>query len=87
MARKANAFLYSACCHCRVLKANPADIEPYEMAYFVWTISTLRRKAAVVPLPLLVFSPLNITGKVLKVVDLRLICEGEHAITMKVRVI
>lgn len=59
VARKANAFLYCACFHCRVLKANPADIEPYEMACFVWTISTLCRTAAVVPLPLLVFSHIS----------------------------
>lgn len=83
VARRANAFLYCACmsCHCRVLKANPADIELHEMAHFVWTISILYRKAAVFPLPLLVFFPLNITSKVLKMGDVRLIYGEEHDIT------
>lgn len=77
MARKANAFLYCACmcCPCRAMEANPTDIEPYEIAHYVWTISTLCRKAALSP------RLLNTTGKVLKVSDLRLICGGEHDIT------
>lgn len=69
--RKASAFLYCACmcCHNRFLKENPADIELYEMTYFLCTHC---RKATVFSSlsPFSVFSPLNVTGRVLKVVDL-----------------
>lgn len=57
MVRKANVLLYHArmCCHHRFSKENPADIEPYEMTYFLWTLATRCKKATVFPLPLLCF--------------------------------
>lgn len=53
-------------------KENPADIEPYEMTYLLWTLDNALQKSNcfLFPFHLLCFFPLNVTGKVLKVVDL-----------------